>query len=371
METLNYSDFSLNLHKRMVAQRVPSSGAVEVTRRCSLKCVHCYNNLPVNDAVAKRDELTYEEHCRIIDEITESGCLWLLFTGGEIFARRDFLDIYAYAKGKGLLITLFTNGVLLTREIADFLKEWRPFSIEITLYGRTQETYEQITGMPGSYEKCMRGIHLLMERNLPLRLKSMVITTNKQEIWAMKTFAENELGLEFRFDGMINPRIDCSQNPLKVRLSPQEVVELDLLDSKRMKEWGKFCEKFIGPINSPELAGKLYQCGGGIDSFAIDPYGMMRICVLSCGDGYDLRKGSFRDGWKTYLLELHKKKTTKQTKCVLCDIKAMCGMCPANAELENRDPEEPVDFMCQVAHLRAKALGIDVKPHGECEYCKP
>jgi radical SAM protein with 4Fe4S-binding SPASM domain len=324
----------------------------------------------VNDRGAQRDELTYEEHRRIIDEITEAGCLWLLFTGGEIFARKDFLDIYAYAKGKGLLITLFTNGVLLTEKIADFLREWRPFSIEITLYGRTQETYEQITGMPGSYEKCMRGIHLLMERNLPLRLKTMVITTNKQEIWAMKTFAEKELGVEFRFDGMINPRIDCSQNPLKVRLSPQEVVELDLLDSKRMKEWSKFCEKFIGPINSPELAGKLYQCGGGIDSFAIDPYGMMRICILSCGDGYDLRKGSFRDGWKTYLLELHKKKTTKQTKCVLCDIKAMCGMCPANAELENKDPEEPVDFLCQVAHLRAKALGIDVKPHGECEYCK-
>jgi hypothetical protein len=49
----------------------------------------------------------------------------------------------------------------------------------------------------------------------------------------------------------------------------------------------------------------------------------------------------------------------------------MCGICPANAELENHDAEEPVDFLCQVAHLRAKALGINVKPHGECEYCKP
>jgi hypothetical protein len=45
-------------------------------------------------------------------------------------------------------------------------------------------------------------------------------------------------------------------------------------------------------------------------------------------------------------------------------------MCPTNAELENRDPEEPVDFLCQVAHLRAKALGFTVKPHGECEYCE-
>jgi hypothetical protein len=47
----------------------------------------------------------------------------------------------------------------------------------------------------------------------------------------------------------------------------------------------------------------------------------------------------------------------------------MCGMCPANAELEVGDPEAPVDFLCQVAHLRALALGISVPSHGNCEYC--
>ena len=44
-------------------------------------------------------------------------------------------------------------------------------------------------------------------------------------------------------------------------------------------------------------------------------------------------------------------------------------MCPANGELENGDPEAPVDFLCHTAHLRAMAFGIDVRPHGDCEYC--
>ena len=48
----------------------------------------------------------------------------------------------------------------------------------------------------------------------------------------------------------------------------------------------------------------------------------------------------------------------------------MCGMCPANGELECGDPEAPVDFLCQVAHLRAYALGLPVPEHGECEYCE-
>ena len=370
MDILRYFDFSFEIHQKIKGRRIPVGGAIEVTRRCPLHCIHCYNNLPVDDQEAKGCELTYDEHCRIIDEITEAGCLWLLFTGGEIFLRRDFLEIYTYAKQKGLLITLFTNGTLVTPEIADYLAEWRPFSIEISLYGCTKETHDGVTGVKGSYERCMRAIRLLLERGLPLKLKSMVLSTNKHEIWGIKRLVEGELGLEFRFDGMINPRIDCSQDPLAVRLSPQEVVDFDLEDPKRMREWGKFFEKFNGPVHPPEDMDELYHCGGGVHSFAIDPYGKLKICELSCGDGYDVRKGSFRDGWEKHLLNIRKQKITKQTKCVSCEIKAMCGMCPENAQLENRDPEEPVDFMCQVAHLRAKALGINVKPHGECEYCE-
>jgi radical SAM protein with 4Fe4S-binding SPASM domain len=370
METLCYSDLSLELNKRGAAQRIPLHGTIEVTRRCPLSCVHCYNNLPSGDQWAYHNELTYDEHCRILDEITEAGCLWLLYTGGEIFARKDFTDIYTYAKKKGLLITLFTNATLITPEVADHLVEWRPFSIEITLYGRTKETYERITRIPGSFEKCMQGIHLLRERGLPLQLKTMVITLNKHEIWEIKRFVEEELGLQFRFDPIVTPRIDYSKSPLLMRLMPQEIVDLDLQDPKRVSGWKKLAARTISHVRSPESCDQVYYCIGGLSAFAIDPYGKMNVCMLSGIDTYDLRQGSFREGWESSLLEKRHKKITRQTKCLNCTIKVMCGMCPSSGELENRDPEEPVDFLCQVAHLRAKALGIPVKPHGECEYCK-
>jgi hypothetical protein len=44
-------------------------------------------------------------------------------------------------------------------------------------------------------------------------------------------------------------------------------------------------------------------------------------------------------------------------------------MCPAYGELENGNPEKPVDFLCHVAHLRAHILELEIPPHGECEYC--
>lgn len=370
MEPVRYSEFSLGVHNRVAGRRIPLSATIEVTRRCPLACVHCYNNLALGDQGALLKELTCAEHCRILDEITEAGCFWLLYTGGEIFARKDFLEIYTYAKQKGLLISLFTNGTFITPKIADYLSEWRPFSIEITLYGRTRATYERVTGVSGSYAKCMRGIELLVERGLPLSLKTMVITTNQEELWSMKDYVEKDLGLEFRFDALINPRIDCAQNPLGVRLSPREVVELDRKDPKRMAEWGRFCEKFHGPVHAPGQMDELYHCGGGTNSFAIDPQGMLRVCALSCHAAYDLRTGSFRDGWEGFLSNVRQQKTTRQTKCTSCEIMALCGMCPANAQLENKDAEEPVDFLCQVAHLRADALGLQLKQHGECEYCK-
>ena len=228
METVSYTDFALGISHRISGKRVPLRGTIEVTRRCPLSCAHCYNNLPLEDQQVRHSELPYEEHCRIVDEIVEAGCFWLLYTGGEIFVRPDFIDIYKYAKRKGLLITLFTNAILINEKIAYSLADYPPHFIEITLYGHTKETYEKITGKPGSFERCMRGIRLLKERGMDVKLKTMVITLNKHEIWEMKRFVEEDLGLEFRFDAMINPRLDGSQDPLDLRLTPEEVVALDV-----------------------------------------------------------------------------------------------------------------------------------------------
>src|SRR6202521_6141823 len=237
MDQLSYGEFSADLHEKQAGKRVPMQVSIEVTRRCPLECQHCYNNLPMGDQDARSGEMTTEEHFKMLDELVEMGCFWLLYTGGEIFACKDFLEIYTYAKQKGFLITLFTNGTLINEKIADYLLEWPPFAIEITLYGRTKETYEALTAIPGSYDRCLRGIHLLKERGLPLKLKTVATSINKHEVVAMRHFAEEELGVEFKMDGQVNPRIDCSQSPLAVRLTPEEVVALDMATPKSVTEY--------------------------------------------------------------------------------------------------------------------------------------
>jgi hypothetical protein len=97
--------------------------------------------------------------------------------------------------------------------------------------------------------------------------------------------------------------------------------------------------------------------------------------VLSETERYDLRGGSVTEGWQQFLRKVRGRRASRTTKCTTCQLRALCGMCPAVGQLENGDPEEPVDFLCQVAHLRALALGpqgaagsVRIPPHGDCQY---
>ena len=370
MDATTYGQLSESIHKRYFGERAPLEAAIEVTRRCPLECLQCYNNLPMGDLTARNRELTKEEHFRLLDDLADLGTFWILYSGGEIFARKDFLEIYTYAKKKGFLITLFTNGILINEKIADYLVEWPPFAIEITLYGRTKETYEALTAVPGSYERCMRGIQNLIDRKLPLKLKTVATSVNKHEVYAMKRFAEEDLGLEFKFDGLLNPRLDCSQSPLSVRLSPEDVVALDLHAQKNRDEYRQLAERDLAHPPTLESYDTLYFCGGGKTSFAINPYGEMSICVLSQKETFNIREGSVRDGWEKFLAQTRLgKKRLRPTKCTTCNIQSLCSMCPAQGELENNDPESPVEFLCEVAHIRAMALGFEVPRHGDCDCC--
>ncbi len=107
---ISVQDYAQRVIKNEGEKRTPLSGSLDLTFRCNNRCVHCYVNRPLDDNGEKEKELNYADICRILDHLAQEGCLWLLITGGEPLVREDFEDIYLYAKKKGFLITLFTNG---------------------------------------------------------------------------------------------------------------------------------------------------------------------------------------------------------------------------------------------------------------------
>ena len=346
-----YAEFSKWLHTRVGNRHIPVMGSIELTMRCNLRCQHCYIPLPERASHAKR-ELNRVEVEHILDEITDAGCLWLLLTGGEPLLRKDFLEIYTYAKRKGMLVTIFTNGTLVTPRIADHLAEWRPFKIEITLYGATQQTYERVTGIPGSYTRCRRGIDLLLDRKLPLSLKTMVMTLNHHELDQMKSLAVG-LGVEFRFDPILQAAIDGSPHPTSFRLTPAEVVQIEKSDPERARLWP---HKIHDDLRVELMDRNLYICGAGKFSFHINSCGHLTICVSNRRPAYDLRGGSFREGWETFIPKVISRQYSDLFPCAGCQLRSMCLQCPAYGESELRDAEACVEFLCQLTKNRYKVF---------------
>ena len=99
--------------------------------------------------------------------------------------------------------------------------------------------------------------------------------------------------MEFRFDPVLNVRLDGDLGPAKVRISPEEVVALDLADEQRMREWYEFCDRFWGPAPESEY---LYACGAGISSFHIDPNGLLSLCMMAAPPWLRLAPGYLSGG---------------------------------------------------------------------------
>ncbi len=338
---VQYRDFSLDFHQKMGKKRIPIVGQMELTFRCNLKCVHCY----VAEKRTK-EELTFQEITNILDQIHKEGCLWLSFTGGETLMRDDFLDIYRYAKRKGFIITILTNGTLITPEIAEYLAEETPFCIDITLNGVTQDTYENISQIPGSFRKVMEGIRLILDKKLPLKIKTKVTRLNYDELDRIKEYVKG-LGVQFKPDIMIYPRLDGSLEPCRFRLSPEEVIRLDNTN-------GDCEEQMLTEEKLPSPTDNLFRCAAGINSFHISPYGELIFCTFMRKPSFDLRKGSFKEGFYSLYPKIRSTKYQTNSKCKDCQIFCLCSQCPALAWLENGNYEEPVNYFCQLAHKLAE-----------------
>jgi len=337
------------LQRKMLLERRPVSGQIDLTYRCNLRCVHCF--IPKE---RDKEELTFDDVISIINKIHKAGCLWLSLSGGEVFLREDSLDIYTYARKKGFLITILTNGTLINEKIAEYLANLPPHCIDITLNGITERVYEDVTQVEGSFAKVMKAIKLLAERNIPLTLKANGMKSNGHEIVMIKQFAERVLGKKrFRCDLALCAGIDGSKEPCKQRLTPDEIVYIQNSDEDMLA----CCREQFSRhnVDAPLREGYLFPCG--LSSFHVDPYGKMRLCLFVKEPCADVESDDFLQSFarlQGYFLGL----TTKAaTRCRHCDIQYLCRQCPGRALAENGDMEQPIEFFCELAHRQEETKG--------------
>jgi radical SAM protein with 4Fe4S-binding SPASM domain len=358
---LSDKEYLQQFNRKVAEQRVPLFGSIDLTHRCNLRCVHCYLGGKAGARGNGKQELGTDQWISIIDEITDAGCLYLLITGGEPLLRKDFKEIYCHAKANGLLVTVFTNGTMVTEEILELFQDLPPRAVEISLYGATAPTYEKITAVKGSYGQCLKGIHSLLDHRINLKLKTILMTLNRHEFYDMETMAK-EYGAKFRFDAAIFPSMDGDKAPLGLRVSPEEAIEKEFSDGDRSRQWKYFFERMQG-LSLPDT---LYNCGTGLTSFHIDPYGRLQPCLMVTNLRYDLLEGSFREGWLDVIPRVRERKAGAAYSCNQCEKMALCGFCPGFFELENGAEHIYSEYLCALGKCRFDA--IDRSKSMEDEY---
>ena len=347
------------LDERVARLRIPLSGSIDLTHRCNLNCIHCYLGDKAGAVRGSAREMDTGAWISVIDDITDAGCLFLLISGGEPLVRTDFEEIYSHAKRRGLLVTVFTNGTMMTDRLLDLFEDLPPHDLEISLYGASAETHEGITRSAGSFGRCMGGIRRLLDRKISFSLKTILMTCNRHELSAIREMAEG-YGVKFRFDAAIFPCFTGDRSPLTLRVSPEEAIEKEFMDRDTLRLWADYFEK----TRNIQISDHLYQCGTGLSTFHIDPYGNLQPCQMVRGLRYSLREGDFATGWRDVIAGIREKRAGDGYTCGSCEKISLCGICPAFFELETGSEEVPSEYLCAMGRERLRALQTHLAGEG-------
>lgn len=341
------------------------SASFELTSRCNLQCKMCYVCQNSNDN-SKAKELTTEQWIRLAAEARDMGLLFLTLTGGEVFIREDFKEIYENLMRMGFILTIYTNGTMITPEIVDWLASMPPYKVSITLYGASRETYKEVTGSADGYDRTVRAIDSLLARNIPTDIKTTVVQGNKNDYDKLLGFAQHRK-LVLGVVNYVSPRREGNTtDPVGNRLSPQELLEYEVHINERDMELGllKRAEKSsiedpVQPfdvnhdgnqVNDPSAA---FHCLAGKSAGWVTSDGRLLPCgLLDMVKAFPLERG-FDAAWEEIKQQCSLINPCKE--CQECPYDSFCEHCPARLLKETGYYDRTAPYLCELAQKRKKA----------------
>lgn len=181
---------------------------IDLTYRCNERCIHCYHPFDTYDFSKEMDTDKVKE---LVDKMYDIGVFYVVLSGGEALLRNDIFEIIEYISDKGMLIALFTNGMLLSEDVVLKIKKYRIKLVSISLYSDIAEQHDRITTINGSYVRTMKGIELLKKYGIPFELKCVVLTENIGRVDQIITyFTELSNGRACKIDFSLCGKLDGS-----------------------------------------------------------------------------------------------------------------------------------------------------------------
>ncbi len=336
-------DYKKDLFSYAYKQRIPLTVTIELLSNCNFRCIHCYidKNLQI-------EYLTYDQIVSFGTQIIEMGCLYVVLTGGEVLLHPSFKEVYMFFVKKGVSVSVFSNGSLISEDIINLFVNYPPRVVEITMYGFGEDTYYKVTNA-----KCFKSVRdnvlALKEKRINVLLKMFVLRDNYADFPLVKEFAEKN-SIPFKFDTRIIA--EKNSNCLSHQLDNNTSLELGVVKSPKKVSFNEETKEYIS-----KMGFKLFICGAGRCSCWLKSNYKLRMCNFLHNIEFSLNEHSFEEVWEIMSDAINADIPLK-SKCRKCGYREFCLYCPALSLMEfgRSDMMYQNELYCQNAQITALRL---------------
>lgn len=336
----------------------PIGGTMELLPLCNMDCKMCYIRMSKSEMEHHGRMLGCDEWLAIAQSAKEAGVLFLLLTGGEPLMYPEFRRLYTELTDMGFILTINTNGTLVDEEWADFFAQRPCRRINITLYGKDDETYAALCSNPHGFTQVTLAAELLKARNIPFRFNFTCTPYNIDQLPDLYDYAKN-IGIPLYFTTNIFPparkegETDCAP-----RLSPERCAQAHV-DGIRITNPGiimpSYARNYLSRLKEPIhnwASGK--RCRAAISGFWINWRGELLPCGMFSDPKTSLLDHSFTDAWKHICAKF--RQVPLCPGCEECKMRNVCSVCFANCFTETETTAGKPQYLCDTTEATIRLL---------------
>lgn len=346
------------LHRKAAYNQIPLSGTFELSPCCNMDCRMCYVRKTREEVKEYGGEISAESWLAMAEECRKAGMLFLLLTGGEPFLYKEFKKLYMELNRMGFLISINTNGTMITKEVVSWLRSAPPTRINITLYGASNETYQRLCRNPRGFDQTVQAAKMLKEAGLAVKFNASMTPYNVNDLEKIYNIAE-KLDIYVQASAYMFPpvRKDESLVGQGDRFSAEDAARFQVkIDRLRLTE-DEFRQRAQrmrdNHLELPQEEDTCVRdmreplgCRAGKSAFWINWKGEMTACgMMPCPVTYPFRDG-FLIAWKSLI-----DKTAKlymPSGCMNCKRRKVCHVCGASVYTETGTFDEVPQYVCEM-----------------------
>ena len=318
---------------------------MELTTKCNFACKHCFIEEHTNIG------LTTEEIFDVLRKLREFGVYELQFTGGEIFIRKDIIEIIRFARRNlNFRILLLTNVSLLDDKLIKELADLYVEKISTTLFSLSDEINDKITNVNGSATLVKRNIQKIAKTGIKTEIKTVVMKENVDEVSSIRQFCR-ENGIEFIATEGLFPSIT----------GKKAVRNLAMSDSQLCKNIKCLDEIRFSKLYVKEKTLKQPICCELHYSLFINSFGDVYPCNLWFHKIGNMKTDVLSKLWNDeFLYKIRNTTWSSLKKCASCENSKYCIRCTGIVEALTGDYLASDPYACRTSMARKKIAEANI-----------